>query len=271
MSVGQGKGATLHRFRADRPAELDALLAGIPPGSPVLVCLDGVNSMSGNIPDLPTLAAICRGRNATLYVDDTHGFGVVGERGAADACPYGSRGNSVVRHTGESYDGIVLVGGFSKAYSSLLAFLALPTRLKNRLKVDAAPYLYSGPSPTASLATALAGLEVNERRGDAIRADLYRKTVRVLDHIRELDLPTLNTDRLPIVEIPLGNAEDIDAVALYLWEKGIYVTLAAYPLVPHDRVGFRAQITALNSDEDIDRLNNALTGLSHCFALGSGR
>ncbi|MET9592907.1 pyridoxal phosphate-dependent aminotransferase family protein [Streptomyces sp. NPDC006516] len=269
--AARAKGATLHRFRADRPEELEMLLARIPPGPPGLVCLDGVNSMSGNIPDLPTLAAICRRRNATLYVDDAHGFGVVGERAAAESCPYGARGNSVVRHMGETYDGIVLVGGFSKAYSSLLAFLALPTRLKNRLKVDAAPYLYSGPSPTASLATALAGLDVNERRGDALRAGLYLKTVRVLDHLRELGLPTLNTDRLPIVEIPLGGGSDIDAVAEYLWEQGIYVTLAAYPLVPRDQVGFRVQITALNSDEDIDQLNDALTGLSQRFAFTDGR
>ncbi|XUL86453.1 aminotransferase class I/II-fold pyridoxal phosphate-dependent enzyme [Streptomyces galilaeus] len=161
----RGQGATLRRFRADRPDELDALLRAVPSGAPRLVCLDGVDSMTGGIPDLPVLAGLCRERGATLYVDDTHGFGVIGERAADELCPYGSRGNGVVRHTGESYDGIVLVGGFSKAYSSLLAFLALPSRLKDHLKVAAAPYLYSGPSPTASLATALAGLEVNDRRG----------------------------------------------------------------------------------------------------------
>ena len=202
-----------------------------------------------------------------LYVDDAHGFGVIGERGPLEPCPYGSRGNGVVRHTGESYDGIVLVSGFSKAYSSLLAFLALPTELKNRLKTAAGPYLYSGPSPTASLATALAGLDVNDRRGDVLRADLYLRTVRVLDHLDGLDVGTLNTDRLPIIEIPLANADDLDAVAAFLWEEGIYVTLAAYPLVPRDRVGFRVQITALNSDADIDRLNGTLTRLSARFPL----
>ncbi|WP_078973113.1 aminotransferase class I/II-fold pyridoxal phosphate-dependent enzyme [Streptomyces sp. MMG1533] len=174
---------------------------GLAPGS---LQLDGVNSMSGNLPDLPALTAVCRDRGATLYIDDAHGFGVIGERGPDQPCPYGSRGNGVVRHTGESYEGIVLAGGFSKAYSSLLAFLALPTELKNRLKTVAAPYLYSGPSPTASLATALAGLEVNDRRGDALRADLYRKTVRVLDHLDDLDVYTLSRYRLPIVEIPLA-------------------------------------------------------------------
>ena len=68
------------------------------------------------------------------------------------------RGNSIVRYCGESYDRIVLVGGFSKSYSSLAAFVACPTELKNLLKTAAPPYLYSGPSPIASLATVLAGL-----------------------------------------------------------------------------------------------------------------
>ncbi|WP_374195839.1 aminotransferase class I/II-fold pyridoxal phosphate-dependent enzyme [Streptomyces sp. ISL-24] len=265
--VARGQGATLRRFHAERPDELDALLASVPVGAPRLVCLDGVDSMTGNIADLPTLAAVCRDRDATLYIDDAHGFGVIGERGPGELCPYGMRGNGLVRHTGESYDRIVLVAGFSKAYSSLLAFLALPTDLKNRLKTAAAPYLYSGPSPTASLATALAGLDVNERRGDALRADLYRRTVRVLDHLDALGVGTLNRDRLPIVEIPLADPADLDSVAAFLWEEGIYVTLAAYPLVPRDRVGFRVQITALNSDDDIGRLTATLTRLSARFPL----
>ncbi|WP_371674287.1 aminotransferase class I/II-fold pyridoxal phosphate-dependent enzyme [Streptomyces sp. NBC_00289] len=268
--AARGQGATLYRFRADAPDELDALLRAVPSREPRLVCLDGVDSMSGNIPDLPRLAGICRERGALLYIDDTHGFGVIGERTPGETCPYGSRGNGVVRHTGEQYDGIVLVGGFSKAYSSLLAFIALPPSLKDHLKIAAGPYLYSGPSPTASLATTLAGLEVNDRRGDAIRADLHRKTVRVLEHVRGLGLATPGVCELPIVEIPLANASDLDAVAAFLWEQGIYVTLAAYPLVPRDRVGFRVQLTALNSDEDVERLNDALSRLSTRFALRPG-
>lgn len=263
--AARGQGATLHRFRAERPDQLDALLRDA--GGPRLVCLDGVNSMSGNVPDLPALTAICRRRGATLYVDDTHGFGVIGERSPDEPCPYGSRGNGVIRHTGTSYDGVVLVGGFSKAYSSLLAFLALPSALKDHLKTAAGPYLYSGPSPTASLATALAGLEVNERRGDAIRTDLHRKTVRLLDVVRALRLDTPCAGELPIVEFPLADAAELESVAAYLWQRGVYVTLAAYPLVPHRQVGFRVQITALNSDEDIDRLGEALSGLAARGAL----
>ncbi|MEU8519941.1 aminotransferase class I/II-fold pyridoxal phosphate-dependent enzyme [Streptomyces sp. NBC_01216] len=264
--VARGQGADLHRFRIDEPWELDAMLRDAPGGAR-LVCMDGVNSMTGNYPDLRTTARICREHGALLYVDDAHGFGVIGERGPQETSPYGDRGNSIVRHLGETYDGIVLVGGFSKAYSSLLAFLALPRRLKDHLKVAAAPYLYSGPSPTASLATALAGLDVNEERGDAIRADLHRRTARVLDHVRGLGIATPNTDGLPIIEIPLGDPAELESVAAFLWDRGIYVTLASYPLVPRDQVGFRVQITAANTDEEIEELNDAVTELSARFAL----
>ncbi|MFJ7987319.1 aminotransferase class I/II-fold pyridoxal phosphate-dependent enzyme [Streptomyces sp. NPDC096351] len=265
--AARGQGAEIHRFHADRPDELEALLRGAPGDANRLICMDGVNSMTGNFPDLPTLARISRENGALLYVDDAHGFGVIGERRPDETSPYGARGNSIVRHLGETYDDLVLVGGFSKAFSSLLAFLAVPKWLKDHLKVAAAPYLYSGPSPTASLATALAGLDVNDARGDEIRAALHRMTARVLDHVRALGIATPNIDGLPIVEIPLAEADDLDAVAAFLWERGIYVTLASYPLVPRDQVGFRVQVTAANTDEEIEVLCSALTELAGRFSL----
>ena len=128
--------------------------------------MDGVNSMTGNAPDVREFARVARDHDALLYVDDAHGFGVVGQRDPFELCDWGTRGNGIVRHHGESYDNVIFVAGFSKSYSSLLSFLALPTRLKDVLKVAAPPYLYSGPSPIASLATTLVGLHVNDKRGD---------------------------------------------------------------------------------------------------------
>jgi 7-keto-8-aminopelargonate synthetase-like enzyme len=166
--------------------------------------MDGVNSMTGNPPDLPAFAALARAHDALLYLDDAHGFGVIGQRTADEPCPYGRRGNGVVRHLGESYDNVVLTAGFSKAYSSLLAFVACPTALKRLLKVAAPPYLYSGPSPIASLASALVGLQINHTRGDQLRAMLYASTRRVLDHLDKLGATTLNTSGFPIIEVPLS-------------------------------------------------------------------
>ncbi len=258
----RGQGATLYKFDGEDPDNLIEALNATPHGGGRLVCIDGVNSMTGNLPDLPTLARICRDHDALLYVDDAHGFGLIGERRPDETSPYGSRGNSVIRHADESYDNIILIGGFSKAYSSLLAFIALPTWLKNHLKVAAPPYLYSGPSPTASLATVLAGFDVNDARGEELRGRLYRMSRRVLDDVRRLGLETPNTSDTPIIELLLADQESMPAVAARLWREGVYVTLAAYPLVPRDQVGFRIQLTAAHTDEEIDALLATLRGLA---------
>ncbi len=265
-SIARGRGATLNRFVANDSSDLELQLRMADPDLPRLVCMDGVNSMTGNMPDLVRFAQVCRDYGALLYVDDAHGFGVVGERPDA-AHPYGYRGNSIVRYFGESYDNIVLVGGFSKAYSSLMAFLALPTGMKNLLKVAAPTYLYSGPSPTASLATVLAGLQVNDLRGDVVRTSLHRKTATVLETVHALGLSTPNTSGLPIIELPLADSDDIRAVGDFLFSRGIYVTLAAYPLVPRDQVGFRVQVTAANTEEEIEQLCSVLGELTARFEL----
>jgi 8-amino-7-oxononanoate synthase len=260
--VARGLGATVRRYPSNDVDALADAMRGAPAGVPKLICLDGVNSMTGNVPDLAGLAALARERGALLYVDDAHGFGVIGERSPDEPTPYGLRGNSIVRHLAESYENLVLVGGFSKAYSSLLAFLALPTALKEHLKVAAAPYLYSGPSPVASLATVLAGFDVNERRGEEIRTQLYRKTARVLATVRDLGLSTPNVTGSPIIELPLADTDRLDEVAALLFDAGIYVTLAAYPLVPRSEVGFRVQVTAANGDDEIDELCAVLHSLA---------
>jgi 8-amino-7-oxononanoate synthase len=264
--IAKAHGAAIKRFQHNDPEHLEELLQQ-PSSTPRLICMDGVNSMTGNTPDVRAFARLAREHEALLYIDDAHGFGVVGERSPEETSPYGMRGNGVVRHYNETYDDIVFVSGLSKSYSSLLAFICCSPKLKDGLKVVAPPYLYSGPSPVASLATTLMGLKVNAERGDEIRADLYRKTRRVLDQVETLGITTPNNSAFPIIEIPLANPEDIDEVGRYMFDRGIYVTLAAYPLVPRNEVGFRIQLTAANTDEQINLLNDVLAEMCDRFSI----
>jgi 8-amino-7-oxononanoate synthase len=266
--IAASHGATIQRFQHNDPDHLESLLSSCTV-SPRVIAMDGVNSMTGNAPDIREFARLARAHDSLLYVDDAHGFGVIGERSTEEMCSYGHGGNGIVRHFDEVYDNIVFVGGFSKAYSSLLAFVACPSELKDVLKVAAPPYLYSGPSPVASLATVLTGLRVNAERGDAIRAELHRKTRRILDCLDDLGVFTPNLSGFPIVEIPLVDADDIDEVGEYLFDRGIYVTLAAYPLVPRPEVGFRVQVTAANTDEEIEHLTDVLVEAANRFQLQS--
>jgi 8-amino-7-oxononanoate synthase len=264
------RGATVKRFRFEDADDLERLLKQGGP-QPRLICVDGVNSMTGNALDLSRFASLARAHDALLYVDDAHGFGVIGERSDDELSPFGNRGNSIVNYAAETYDHVMLVAGLSKAYSSLAAFLTAPPELKRLLKTAAPPYLYSGPSPVASLATVLAGLELNDRRGDAIRASLWQKTAAILDRLDELGVHTPNRSGFPIIEVPLARDGDIDAVGRFLFDNGIYVTLAAYPLVPRNEVGFRIQVTAANSAAEIEQLLDVLGRLVNHFDLQPAR
>ena len=266
-ALAEARGATIQRFHHNDLDELDAMLRDREWRRPGMICIDGVNIMTGNAPDLAAFAALAREHDVILYVDDAHGFGVIGERSPHEPCDYGVRGNSVVRHVAETYENVVLVGGFSKAYSSLLAFIACPTALKQVLKTAAPPYLYSGPSPVASLATVLEGLRVNDARGDQLRAKLHHLTGRVLDRLQELGIHTPNESGFPIIEVPLADPDSVDEVGDMLFERGIYVTMAVYPLVPRDEVGFRLQLTAANTDEQVDHLCVVLGEVAERFKL----
>ena len=110
-------------------------------------------------------------------------------------------------------------------------------------------------------------LEVNRTRGDTYRYELWRMTHRVLDALDDLGIYTPNESGYPIIEIPLVNPDDIGQVGRYLFDHGVYVTMAAYPLVPHDEVGFRIQVTAANTDEQVNQLIATLQGLAERFQM----
>ena len=117
----------------------------------------------------------------------------------------------------------------------------------------------------------LAGFDVNDARGDAIRAGLWRKAAQVLDCLDRLGAHTPNRSGFPLVEVPLADHTEIAEVGQFLFDHGIYVTLAAYPLVPKSEVGFRIQITAANTQAEIEQLVEVLGKLAARFDLQPAR
>jgi 8-amino-7-oxononanoate synthase len=92
----------------------------------------------------------------------------------------------------------------------------------------------------------------------------------VLDHLEKLGAFTLNRSGFPIVEVPLANPDDLDRVGAWLFERGIYATLAFYPGVPRHEVGFRLQLTAANTADQVDELLVVLDELADRGLLRTG-
>jgi len=260
--LAQTEGAEVVVFKHNDPRDLEQRLAQYALERTKLIVIDGVYSMSGVYPPLPEFARLAKQYNATVYMDDAHGMGVIGERPSATK-PYGYKGNGIVNHFGLDYaaDRLVYVAGLSKSYSSFGAFITCTDEAtKNRFR-SASTFIFSGPSPTASLASALAGIHLNQREGETWRDQIYFLTHRLITGAKAMGYEVINDNYFPIVCVVIGKTREVIEACQILWEYGILITPALYPIVPKEKGLLRFSITAANTVEEIDRSLAALAAV----------
>jgi 7-keto-8-aminopelargonate synthetase-like enzyme len=120
------------------------------------------------------------------------------------------------------------------------------------------PYLFSGPTAVACLATALAGLRLNRRNGDARRRHIHRLTRRLVREAVSIGFEVDNDSEFPIVGVVMGGWQDIVTACRILWDHDILITPATFPAVPATRNLVRFSITSANTDEEMDQAIRAL-------------
>jgi 8-amino-7-oxononanoate synthase len=256
--IARDNGAVLESFKQDDFVALEQLLEKYADNPRKVIMVDGVYSMSGDYANIPELVKLAKKYGALVYVDDAHGFGVVGEN-PTDKFPLGRKGNGIVKYFGMEYDNIIYVGGCSKAYSSLAAFVACSKEMRTFIEAFATPYDLSGPCPTASLATLLQGLSLNEKNGDDMRKKLSNLTSRAIDGLRGLGYTVLNKTGFPIISVLIGDTEKLVKTANMLFDEGILVTVAPYPMVKRGEEVHRITITAANTEAEVDKLIDAFS------------
>jgi len=251
--MARDSGCKLLSFPQNDFARLEQLLAEHKDLPKKLILVDGVYSMTGGYVDLPRLSRLAKQYDAMIYVDDAHGWGVVGEKPSRDM-PYGRRGNGLVAHYGMDYenDNVIYVAGFSKAYSSLAAGIACSKSFKAFIKAYATPYDLSGPCPTASLASLLAGLEVNRKRGEQYRRKLYQLTKRSVDGLKAMGFHVNNENCFPIISVWIGDTDRLIEASKILFDGGVLLTLGPYPMIPKGQEELRITLTAANTEEEVD-------------------
>ncbi|MGH2916735.1 MAG: aminotransferase class I/II-fold pyridoxal phosphate-dependent enzyme [Solirubrobacteraceae bacterium] len=276
-AIAAAHGATVTTAAALRPSELEELLragsraTGRPGGAsrpcrPRLICVDGVDPLSGEPAPLASLAALAREHEALLYVDDAHGFGVLGERAPWELCGYGTRGNGTAAHLECGWDGLVVAGSLSRAFSSLVAYVAGPADAIGSLRAALSPpTLRFGPAPVAALAAAIEGLRANERRGDRLRERLHLLTARVLARLQALGIQTPNRSGFPIVAVSPAQTLSSRQLLALLRDRGVYAT--SPPSIARHEPALRLQLSAAHTDEQIEQLERVLSEVVGSFKL----
>ena len=261
----QAGGTEWLNFRHNDLEDLESKLARQPRSRTKIIATDGVYSMGSPNPPLAEYSRLAKEYNATLYVDDAHGFGIMGAS-PDEKMHYGYGGNGIVRHLGLDYepDRIVYVAGLSKAFSSYAAFVTCQGETKLQMQ-SSGTYVFSGPTCIASLATALAGLRLNQRDGDQRRRRVHSLTTRLIDAARALEFEVDNAGDFPIVGVVMGDWDRMISGCQTLWNHDILITPATFPAVPANRNLVRFSITSANTEEEIDQAIGALRAIREAW------
>jgi 8-amino-7-oxononanoate synthase len=250
-------GAKLRPFRHNRMDKLEKMLqrAG-EDGGGVLVVVDGVFSMEGDVCDLPRIVELCRGYGARLMVDEAHGAGVLGARGAGASELFGLEDEVDLR-----------MGTFSKSLASCGGFIAGPADVIEYLRISSRSFIFSASAVPAAVGAALAALRVIRSEGPQLFERLLGNAEYLREGLRDLGLKVVEPGTLPDGSIattpvvPVMVGDDWQAVLLWkaLFEAGVYTNVAIHPAVPPGGALLRTSLMATHEREHLDRALEAIS------------
>jgi 8-amino-7-oxononanoate synthase len=210
-----------------------------------VIAVDAVFSMDGDIAPIPEYLALCEQYDAYLYIDDAHGFGVLGQHGAGS-----------LSHFNIKSPRIIMMATLGKAAGVAGAFVAGEQVVIDYLIQTAKSYVYSTPAPPALSATLSASVALIEQ-GDDLRAHLY-SLIELLKTELKLTHWQLMPSTTSIQPLVIGDNFKAVAVSQYLQAQGILVPAIRPPTVPVNTARLRISLSAAHSKEDVRRLIAAL-------------
>jgi 8-amino-7-oxononanoate synthase len=272
--------AKLRAFRHNRMEKLErSLERAAGDGGGVLVVVDGVFSMEGDIAPLGEIADLCERFGARLMVDEAHGAGVLGRRGAGTAELLGLEPRVDLR-----------VGTFSKSLAACGGFVAGPADVIDFLRVQSRAYLFTASSVPAAVGAALAALRIlRGPEGPGLLAAVLENARRLRDGLEalgfavvrpqplsapgaQLDAPGVldGTIVTPIVPVLVG--DDWKAVLLWraLYDAGVFVNTALHPAVPPGGALLRTSVMATHDAATIERALVAFAEVKTAFEAEHG-
>ena len=216
----------VRKFKHNDAADLRRQIKNDTASRGQLVVVDGVFSMEGDIAPLPEIMAVARDFEAAVMVDDAHGVGVLGPTGRGTA-----------EHFGLEDEVDLIMGTFSKSMASVGGFIAGEATVIDYVKHRARTLIFSAAPPPASVAAALATVDIMEQEPER-RERLWQNTRFFAEGLRSLGLDTGDSET-PVVPVVVG--EDLTALQMVhrLHEEGIFVNCVLSPATPPGRALIR--------------------------------
>jgi 8-amino-7-oxononanoate synthase len=237
------KGATAEfvRYKHNDMNDLERVIKKLPPDAGKLVVSDGVFSTGGEIVELEKLNKIAKQYGARILIDDAHAVGVIGK---------GGRGTASEFNLENEVD--LTMGTFSKTFASLGGFVAGEAKAINYIKHHSAALIFSASPTPASVAAALAALDILEAHPELV-SKLINNANKMRKGLKEAGF-TIIDGRTAIVPVIVGDDELAFKMWRMLYDAGVFVNVFISPGVPPGKQMMRTSYMASHEDKHLDAI-----------------
>lgn len=223
----------------------------------VLVAVEGLYSMDGDLPPLPELVRLRARHRFLLFVDEAHSIGVVGRTGRGVREHFGLRGD----------DADLWMGTLSKSFAGQGGYIAGSRALVEFLKATCPGFVYSvGISPPLAAAS-LEAMRIMEAEPERV-TELRANGLHFLRRVREAGLDPGYSQGYAVVPVIIGNSLQAVMASNALFEAGISVQPIIHPAVPERSARLRFFISSAHShaqlDETVERISRVMEGIDGC-------
>jgi len=244
----------VRKFKHNDPADLARQMRNDVSARGRLIVIDGVFSMEGDIAPLPQILEAARPYDAAVMVDDAHGIGVLGPTGRGTA-----------EHFGLEDEVDLVMGTFSKSMASVGGFIAGDATVVDYIKHCARTLIFSAAPPPASVAAALATVEIMDREPER-RAMLWENTRFFSDGLKSMGLDT-GGSQTPVVPVVVGEDGAALAMVQRLHEEGVFVNCVISPATRPGRALIRTSLMATHTREQLTRALEAIEKVARGLSL----
>lgn len=227
------------KFKHNDMASLEKMLQKCEPDKIKLIVVDGVFSMEGDIAKLPEIVALSKKYNASIYVDEAHGIGVLGKQG-----------RGTCSHFGVSDDVDLIMGTFSKSFASIGGFIASNKDVINVLRHSSRPYIFSASATPAATAAVLAAIDIMLSEPERID-NLWKLTNLALDGFKSLGFEIGHT-QTPIIPLFIRDNDKTFTLTTMLFNEGVFINPVVSPAVPPSDTLVRFSLMATHTQEQVE-------------------
>jgi len=241
VMMAKGLFSEFVRYKHNDIQDLERVISQLPLEAGKLIVTDGVFSTTGDIVNLPDLIKVAKKYNARVLVDDAHAIGVIGKGGRGTASHYGLE---------DEVD--LTFGTFSKTFASLGGFVVGKERVINYLKHHSPALIFSASPTPASVASALAALDILEAEPERIER-LRKNADKMRKGFKEIGFNIIDGESA-VVPVIVGD----DLIAFKFWrelfDNGVFVNAFISPGVPPGLQMMRTSYMATHEDKHLDRI-----------------